>query len=464
MDSVRGLPEFLPAETKRQRQWAHKTRTGCVTCRTRRVKCDETKPTCRQCIKSRVQCHGLLYAGPYLNRPAIPEEIEPPSWDLLQSIQYFSVNIGPFLHVDGAEIIRNRLRSTYDRICFVTLVITDRIERASKARGRQLQLWRDAAFVGLWNTFTRYMVKHVSHVNNLLKNDDKNEPEIFNTINLLITLDMIMQNASWQAHMNGYLTYIEYLGGRKSLLTLSDPPPPYITTRLSDELIEAAIACGRGDNILGCPPRTLMAIFHISKLRLQDLSTLSANQHGLFAKIQYIGEGVDSVDVEAWAREQCGNTPEAETLAMMARIMAVAVQLYGILVLPKSCVAAWLAPPSQRMASFRGQSGFDVYDDIRMRYCDRLLHLLRDVGDKPFEPKVAVFNWSMGWPLLVAGVAAATYSKETHEFITDALITLSRGPVAPSCILTVVEKLRSFWRLGQTEWEECFSEPLIVYL
>ncbi|KAI0414557.1 hypothetical protein F5X98DRAFT_241432 [Xylaria grammica] len=33
---------------------------GCQMCRTRRIKCDETKPTCNQCAKSRRQCPGYV--------------------------------------------------------------------------------------------------------------------------------------------------------------------------------------------------------------------------------------------------------------------------------------------------------------------------------------------------------------------------------------------------------------------
>lgn len=35
-----------------------RTKTGCQTCRTRRIKCDEGKPECRNCIKSKRQCGG----------------------------------------------------------------------------------------------------------------------------------------------------------------------------------------------------------------------------------------------------------------------------------------------------------------------------------------------------------------------------------------------------------------------
>ncbi|KAK2769760.1 hypothetical protein FQN53_005925 [Emmonsiellopsis sp. PD_33] len=35
-----------------------KSRNGCVTCKTKRLKCDETKPTCQQCHKRNVTCGG----------------------------------------------------------------------------------------------------------------------------------------------------------------------------------------------------------------------------------------------------------------------------------------------------------------------------------------------------------------------------------------------------------------------
>ncbi|KAF7562080.1 hypothetical protein G7046_g2059 [Stylonectria norvegica] len=37
-----------------------KSGTGCVTCRIRRVKCDEAKPACQRCVVSKRQCDGYL--------------------------------------------------------------------------------------------------------------------------------------------------------------------------------------------------------------------------------------------------------------------------------------------------------------------------------------------------------------------------------------------------------------------
>ncbi|KAJ6781506.1 hypothetical protein PWT90_08092 [Aphanocladium album] len=41
-----------------RRRWAPRVRTGCLTCRKRRVKCDEGKPLCRRCVGSGNACEG----------------------------------------------------------------------------------------------------------------------------------------------------------------------------------------------------------------------------------------------------------------------------------------------------------------------------------------------------------------------------------------------------------------------
>lgn len=35
-----------------------RTRTGCLTCRTRRIKCDEARPACRRCREGNIECSG----------------------------------------------------------------------------------------------------------------------------------------------------------------------------------------------------------------------------------------------------------------------------------------------------------------------------------------------------------------------------------------------------------------------
>lgn len=43
-------------EVKRTR-----TVTGCLTCRRRHYKCDETKPICRRCAAKKIYCAGIYY-------------------------------------------------------------------------------------------------------------------------------------------------------------------------------------------------------------------------------------------------------------------------------------------------------------------------------------------------------------------------------------------------------------------
>jgi hypothetical protein len=47
-----------PSDGQRRRRWAPKTRTGCTTCKIRRKKCDEKKPTCRRCEEDKFSCDG----------------------------------------------------------------------------------------------------------------------------------------------------------------------------------------------------------------------------------------------------------------------------------------------------------------------------------------------------------------------------------------------------------------------
>ncbi|KAH8703643.1 hypothetical protein BGW36DRAFT_288499 [Talaromyces proteolyticus] len=61
----------------RRRQWAPKVRTGCMTCKIRRVKCDETKPDCRRCLSTGRKCDG--YEDAELSPPSHRESDIPGS-------------------------------------------------------------------------------------------------------------------------------------------------------------------------------------------------------------------------------------------------------------------------------------------------------------------------------------------------------------------------------------------------
>ncbi|TQV97689.1 hypothetical protein V2A60_006577 [Cordyceps javanica] len=52
-----------PATSRRTRKWATKTRTGCITCRRRRIKCDEGAPYCKRCITTGRDCEGYSHGA-----------------------------------------------------------------------------------------------------------------------------------------------------------------------------------------------------------------------------------------------------------------------------------------------------------------------------------------------------------------------------------------------------------------
>ncbi|KAI1806814.1 hypothetical protein F4811DRAFT_560240 [Daldinia bambusicola] len=69
---------------KRKRNFSNRTKTGCLTCRKRKKKCDETKPQCTNCVRGGFVCHGYPNQRGYQkmeNKPVtVPLESKDPSY------------------------------------------------------------------------------------------------------------------------------------------------------------------------------------------------------------------------------------------------------------------------------------------------------------------------------------------------------------------------------------------------
>lgn len=86
------VPASSPEPTRtRKRACTSKVRTGCITCKERRVKCDEVKPTCLRCAKAGQLCKGYTSLHrEEQRRPPRPEPVickapsepgsHPPTW------------------------------------------------------------------------------------------------------------------------------------------------------------------------------------------------------------------------------------------------------------------------------------------------------------------------------------------------------------------------------------------------
>ena len=72
-----GTPQLnanqLPG-TRHKKEIKRRTKTGCLTCRKRRIKCDEGHPACRNCQKSKRECLGY---DPIFKSQASPQTIQP---------------------------------------------------------------------------------------------------------------------------------------------------------------------------------------------------------------------------------------------------------------------------------------------------------------------------------------------------------------------------------------------------
>ncbi|KIM98245.1 hypothetical protein OIDMADRAFT_128522, partial [Oidiodendron maius Zn] len=51
----------MQAPTKKFRKGTPKSRNGCITCKIRRIKCDESKPSCKKCSNTGRKCDGYNY-------------------------------------------------------------------------------------------------------------------------------------------------------------------------------------------------------------------------------------------------------------------------------------------------------------------------------------------------------------------------------------------------------------------
>jgi hypothetical protein len=64
--SMEMQPPVEPEKTKRQ--FAHRAKTGCRTCRRRKKKCDEAKPWCNNCRRGNFVCDGYTEEVPWHER------------------------------------------------------------------------------------------------------------------------------------------------------------------------------------------------------------------------------------------------------------------------------------------------------------------------------------------------------------------------------------------------------------
>ncbi|KAI1810409.1 hypothetical protein GGS20DRAFT_187511 [Poronia punctata] len=70
-----GGPGAALTGSRHKKEIKRRTKTGCLTCRKRRIKCDELHPTCKNCQKSKRECLG--YDPIFKNQQQSPQQSQP---------------------------------------------------------------------------------------------------------------------------------------------------------------------------------------------------------------------------------------------------------------------------------------------------------------------------------------------------------------------------------------------------
>ncbi|KAJ3492583.1 hypothetical protein NLG97_g5290 [Lecanicillium saksenae] len=497
MDSADGGTDLALATAQRRKSWYPRVRTGCLTCRSRRVKCDEAKPVCERCARGGFHCRGfrqavssvsgasvievhgrLCISVPQLPKQGVIMETEPPEWDYMQAVHHYYSVIRPTL-VSDVHVVTDPPFNTHRMVkpVFVLRIICTQISNASKSRGRMIEMGQDAAFSGLWNKYYQYVDKSLGIVNRCIGESGKESYESsLSNIAHLVYVDLYTTGSLWQAHISGFFAYIQLRGGivrvikRPSMgmdfvnailccmiwLNTTTPAAQRLRgadTYHDDEL--RAIIEFDSSVTLACPPEYAILIHHITRLRgtLSRVGVDSAVQDAAELFLASKMKLAFMFDLEKWAKEKYEESDAISKAIALADIHEIAIRLYAILTLPRHMVGKWSHGMSTASNAYHNIRTESIYERFRIVHRRVILSRVRQIWH------TLTAKQEVAWPLIVAGVAAGDASLRDQDFIMDSLLEIWMSMGSSVSFILARDKLRAFWKSGKTGWEECFDEP-----
>lgn len=134
---------------------------------------------------------------------------------------------------------------SFPRQSFYANVVSDQLERASKARGTVLRPGEDPAFEASWAGYHRSVLANIGSVNQLLRDDAEYTEEAPATLAILQLLisDLKVALFLWKAHLRGFLAYVEHRGGASEIMKLPKPEKSRLSPILAYVL--QAVVCRR---------------------------------------------------------------------------------------------------------------------------------------------------------------------------------------------------------------------------
>ncbi|XWW92754.1 hypothetical protein V2A60_000680 [Cordyceps javanica] len=507
--------ELTKKGTIRQKRWATRGRTGCLTCRVRHVKCDETKPVCNRCVNGRRECRGYDFgtsssSSSSSSSPAtVPTaedrnliretdwrvtdlvreadaarrrrrllEPEPPDWECMEGLRYYCAYVMPCCEEQlMTPFIGPPPCHGPNRPIFLLDVSSHRIADASKARGKLLRAAEEPCVDGAWASHSRHMLHILDFVNKGIADNSqaRSNQAILRRICTLLHFDLIVDASTWRPHLLGYIAMIQHMGGVRELLRLNNahlnntqwsilivavaanttsPASKQVPgfDAYTDQDVEFLSALDLNPD-LPCPPALLVALKNLTQLRGR-IAQGRCPKSVANASVRELFRKISAFDHEAWAKTITFEV--AATVSTLGRIFQVAVRLYGILSLPPSATVSWaLACGYPRLPDL------SMYESVRVSHRRELLGLLYPFRGT-FKKVLA-----LSWPVTVAGVSLAgpgagpggSYAQD-RRFIAETLLDMWTSRLARCGPILCLEKLRAFWASGKTAWDDCFDEPV----
>ncbi|OAQ97083.1 hypothetical protein LLEC1_03845, partial [Akanthomyces lecanii] len=423
-------------ESKRVKRWAPRGKTGCVTCRRRKVRCDEAKPICGNCVAARRYCAGPYYqdsprateiikkmavviprlreTAPKSVRPTNHRgwEIPPEGWDVVEAFEYLGLYTIP--HSTEMDVMALRpakvaplaaYPGSVNSDSFLARVIADRIVWVSCCQRTALSPSTLHGTTHLWYKFYDLIQKHLGQVNYDL------------------------------THVEG--DFLEHL--MKKLVGNSvckvDKQPRQIYEFNDTELV----------NLFGetcfipfpCPKAIFAEIAAINRLR-RVASTFKIG--AILPEANAIFERINSFDPETWKDTADFKIPDTPEVVLVAKIFQLAVSLYGILAL-----------------------GLEHADASAPNWPDKITttaELIMLMQKTLKSPKCVSV---MTWPSAVAGVAVADGPDASRSLILDILVRIDSDVLAYGIAAHTIERLQTFWLTKKTGWEDCWNDFYLLW-
>lgn len=483
------------ADSKRVKRWAPRGKTGCVTCRRRKVRCDEAKPICDNCVATRRYCAGPYYQDsaqatadgtknaavviPRLRGTAPPRsvrptnhrgwEIAPHGWDVVEAFEYLGLYIIP--HSVAMDVMATRPATpvalaaypgSVNSDSFLARVIADRIVWVSCCQRTALSPSTLHGTRDLWCKFHDLIQKHLAQLNYDLTHVQGDflayllKKRIFERICDLMEAEHILCLNGWRAHFDGYFALLNMFGIPKRI----PKENPVFIDMLRSMAVNSVVgnSVSRIDkqlssiyefddteivNLFGetcftpfpCPKALFAELAAINRLRL-TLST--GTTAGLpMPETNAVFKRIQAFHPETWKDTAEFDIPHTPEVVLVARIFQLAVSLYGIQALGLEHVDS--SAPDKAAAT-----------------ADLLLLLHKTLK----SPKCVSV---MTWPCAVAGVAVADGPEANRNLVLDILVRIDSDVLAYGIAAHTIERLQAFWLTKKTGWEECWGDFYLLW-